>query len=453
MKQWSRKMPFALLSIIVTALLITGCGGNNNGNNASPSAGEAGSTTSASPSASPESSAPSGKTEKLVYYGFSEWTADPAFAPVFEELKAKFAAENPGYEVEFQSDPWGTWETKYKVMFASGNAPDVFIVNNPDFPTFANSGYLLDLGTKMDANAFADYFPGILSMYKWNGKNMALPYTTDARVLWYNKDIFKQAGLDPEKPPTTWAELKQYAEQITKATDGKVSGFGMDLGLKEFPSQSLFTASNGSIISVDDAGKITPTVNTPEFKDYLQLLADMKPSYESDFATLDHLKLGTLFAQQKVGMVIAGTWITDQNPDIKGAAFIGQSLVPKRDASAPDGSFGGGFGIGISATSKHPDQAIKLAQLLTSVDFNARTMSDVPANNASLAVSKFATDPAYKIFMDQIKFARQSQPKTLFYKEIDSAVYDTVSKVVMGGQSVDEGIADLEGKINKITAE
>jgi ABC-type glycerol-3-phosphate transport system substrate-binding protein len=69
----------------------------------------------------------------------------------------------------------------------------------------------------------------------------------------------------------------------------------------------------------------------------------------------------------------------------------------------------------------------------------------------ALAVSKFATDPAYKIFMEQIKVARQSQPKTLFYKEIDSAVYDTVSKVVLGGQTVDEGVADLESKINKIT--
>ena len=442
------KLVLVSLVTVMIAFLAAGCGGNSaNEGGSSPSSGASASETPA------ESKAPSGKTEKLVYYGFSEWVADPAFAPVFEELKAKFAEQNPGYEVEFQSDPWGTWETKYKVMFASGNAPDVFIVNNPDFPTFANSGYLLDLGTQLDEGAFADYFPGILSMYKWNGKNMALPYTTDARVLWYNKDLFTQAGLDPEKPPTTWSELKQYAEQITQATGGQAAGFGMDLGLKEFPAQSLFTASNGSIIKVDEAGGITPTVNTPEFKDYLQLLADLKPTFEADYATLDHLKLGTLFAQQKVAMVIAGTWVTDQNPDILGASFVGESLVPKQDENAPDGSFGGGFGIGVSANTKHPEQAVKLAELLTSVDFNARTMSDVPANNASLAVSKFATDPAYGIFMEQIKFARQSQPKTLFYKEIDSAVYDTVSKVLLGGQSVDDGIAELESKIGQITSQ
>ncbi|MFD0671147.1 extracellular solute-binding protein [Cohnella sp. GCM10027633] len=437
------------LVLLTTSLVLAACGGNNGndntGGNASPS-----NDASSSASATPEASKASGKTETLVYYGFSEWTADPAYAPVFEELKAKFESDNPGYTVEFQSDPWGTWETKYKVMFASGNAPDVFIVNNPDFPTFANSGYLLDLGSKMDAAAFGDYFPGILSMYKWNGKNMALPYTTDARVLWYNKDLFTQAGLDPTKPPKTWDELKAYALQIEEKTDA--AGYGMDLGLKEFPAQSLFTASDSNIISVDGAGAITPTVNTDAFKGYLQLLADMKPAYESDYATLDHLKVGTLFAQQKVAMVIGGTWVTDQNADIKGAAWIGQSLVPKMNEGAPDGSFGGGFGIGVAAGSKHPEQAIKLAQLLTSVDFNARTMSDVPANNASLAVSKFATDPAYKIFMDQIKFARQSQPKTLFYKEIDAAVYDAVTKVVVGGKSVDEGVAELEGKIKEIVA-
>ncbi|MFC5532604.1 ABC transporter substrate-binding protein [Cohnella yongneupensis] len=448
MKKSFGKLSNVLLITAVTALVATACGNSdNNSSNASPS-----NTASSSSSASttPEPSQDSGKKETLVYYGFSEWTADPAYAPVFEELKAKFESDNPGYTVDFQSDPWGTWETKYKVMFASGNAPDVFIVNNPDFPTFANSGYLLDLGSKMDAAAFGDYFPGILSMYKWNGKNMALPYTTDARVLWYNKDLFTKAGLDPNSPPKTWAELKADALQIEEKTDA--AGYGMDLGLKEFPAQSLFTASDSNIISVDAAGAITPTVNTEAFKGYLQTLADMKPAYESDYATLDHLKVGTLFAQQKVAMVIAGTWVTDQNPDIKGAAWIGQSLVPKMNESAPDGSFGGGFGIGVSANSKHPEQAIKLAQLLTSVDFNARTMSDVPANNASLAVSKFATDPAYKIFMDQIKFARQSQPKTLFYKEIDAAVYDTVTKVIVGGQKVDEAVADLEGKIKEIAA-
>lgn len=450
MKKRYGKLSLVLLTTAVTALVATACGGNNdNGNNnASPS----NPPSSSASNTTPEPSKDSGKKEKLVYYGFSEWTADPAYAPVFEELKAKFESENPGYTVEFQSDPWGTWETKYKVMFASGNAPDVFIVNNPDFPTFANSGYLLDLGSKLDAAAFDDYFPGILSMYKWNGKNMALPYTTDARVLWYNKDVFTKAGLDPNSPPKTWAELKDAALKIEQATNGEVAGYGMDLGLKEFPAQSLFTASDSNVINVDGAGAITPNVNTEAFKGYLQTLADMKPAYESDYATLDHLKVGTLFAQQKVGMVIAGTWVTDQNPDVKGAAWIGQSLVPKMNESAPDGSFGGGFGIGVAASSKHPEQAIKLAQLLTSVDFNARTMSDVPANNASLAVSKFATDPAYKIFMDQIKFARQSQPKTLFYKEIDSAIYDAVTKVVVGGEAVDKGVADLEGKIKEIVA-
>ncbi|BBI31303.1 ABC transporter substrate-binding protein [Cohnella abietis] len=442
MKKWYSKLSLVMLTAVLMAGVLAACGSNSEKN----------SENSPSASGSP-SKAPSGKKEKLVYYGFSEWVTDPNYAPVFEELKNKFESENPGFEVEFQSDPWGTWETKYKVMFASGNEPDVFIVNNPDFPTFANAGYLLDLDASLGADSFTDFFPGILDMYKWNGKNMALPYTTDARVLWYNKEIFKQAGLDPEKPPATWSELKEYALQISKATNGKVAGFGMDLGLQAFPAESLFTASNGSIIQVDGSGNITPTVNTAEFKDYLQLLTDMKPAYEADYSTLDHHKVGTLFAQQKVAMVIAGTWVTDQNEDLKNATFYGQALVPKFNESAPNGSFGGGFGIGVSAKSKHSKEAVKLAQMLTSVDFNARTMSDVPANNSSLAVSKFATDPAYKIFMDQIKFARQSQPKTLFYKEIDSAVYDSVSKVIINGLSIEDGIKDLENKMNKVISE
>ncbi|MFF2483110.1 extracellular solute-binding protein [Paenibacillus sp. NPDC058071] len=443
-KQVRKAGMILLLSIAMTAL--AACGNGNNGGSNQPS------DASGNPSNAATEKPASGKKEKLVYYGFSEWVTDPNIATALGELKAKFESENPGYEVEFQSDPWGTWETKYKVMFASGNAPDVFIVNNPDFPTFANSGYLLDLGATLGEDSFNDFFPGILSMYGWEGKHMALPYTTDARVLWYNKEIFKQAGLDPEKPPTTWAELQQYAAQITEKTGGKVAGFGLDLGLKEFPAQSLYTATTGNVITVDN-GTITPTVNTPEFKGYLQLLADMKPSYQADYATLDHIKVSTLFAQQKIGMVIAGTWVTDQNADLKEATFYGQSLVPKMDANAPYGSFGGGFGIAVSAKSKHPEAAAKLAQLFTSVEFNGRTMTDVPANNAALPASRFATDPTYAVFKEQIQYARQSQPKTLYYKEIDAAIYDTVTKVTVGGQPIDKAVSDLEAKIKEIAAQ
>jgi multiple sugar transport system substrate-binding protein len=389
----------------------------------------------------------SGGTVTLTYYGFSEWTATEPWAKAYADAKAQFEAENPGYRIELQSDPWGDWEMKYKTMFASGNPADIFIVNNPDFPTFANSGNLLDMAPYADGNFFSAYFPGVQSMYQWQGKNMAIAFTTDCRILWYNKELFTAAGLDPNKPPATWDELLSYAKTIRDRT-GKY-GFGMDLGLKEFPAQALFCASGGSVIKVDGSGTITPNVNTPEFRRFLQLLLDLKPTYQPDYANLNHHDVARLFAEGQFGMIIGNTL---EETDIYSKNFWGQALVPKMNNSASNGSFGGGFGIAVSSRSRAPEQAVKFAKLLTSAKYNAPAISDVPASNAGMAVSQFASSPKYKIYTDQIQYARQAQPKTLYYAEIDAACYDTVVEVVVGGRNIDTAITQLTDRINRITS-
>jgi ABC-type glycerol-3-phosphate transport system substrate-binding protein len=333
-------------------------------------------------------------------------------------------------------------------MFASGNPADIFIVNNPDFPTFANSGNLLNLDTVVEDGYFDQFFPGVQSMYNWQGANMAIAFTTDCRILWYNKDIFTEAGLDPNTPPQTWEELVSFANQITEKT-GKY-GFGMDLGLKEFPMQAAFNASNGSIISVAADGTIVPNVDTPEFRGYLQMLLDLKPTFEPDYATLNHHDVATQFVEGQLGMIIGNT-LTET--DIYSKSFYGQALVPSMDASAPEGSFGGGFGIAVSAQSEAPEQAARFAQILCDASFNARLISDIPASEAGLAGSDKSTDPNFAVYLEQIQYARQAQPKTLYYAEIDAATYDTVVEVVVGGTDIDTAVTDLQSKIEEIVAQ
>ena len=383
-------------------------------------------------------------TATLTYYGFSEWTATDPWGKAYAGAKAQFEAENPGYRIELQSDPWGDWEMKYKTMFAAGNPADVFIVNNPDFPTFANSGNLLDLDAHVQRGFFDGFFPGVQAMYQWQGRNRAIAFTTDTRIFWYNKELFSAAGLDPNKAPTTWDELLSFAKQIRERT-GRY-GFGMDLGLTEFPAQGLWCAGGSSVINVDNSGKITPNVNTAEFRRFLQFLIDLRPTFQPDFATMNHHDVARLFAEGQYGMIIGNTL---EETDIYSKNFWGQALVPKMNASAPNGSFGGGFGIAVSSRTRFPEQAVKFAQLLTSARYNADAISDVPASSAGLAVSQFTT-PKYRIYSEQIQYSRQPQPKTLYYAEIDRACYDTIVEVLVGGISIDRAITSLTDRINRI---
>ena len=440
----TRKLLCILLACLMLTVVIAACGNDTAAPPAQPQPAPGGNDND---TAAPEPPPPpvAGDEVVLTYYGFSEWTTSEPFADAYIEAVAKFESENPGYRIEIQADPWGDWEQKYRTMFAAGNPADIFIVNNPDFPTFANGGFLLNMDTYFEPGYIDTFFPGVQAMYRWQGNNMGIAFTTDCRVLWYNKDIFSEAGLDPNTPPTTWTELADFANTIYNQTG--IYGFGMDLGLMEFPTQAAYCASPGEIIVIATDGSITPNVDTPEFRGYLQLLLDMKPTFQPDYTIMNHHDVADQFVEGQMGIIIGNT--LDQT-DANEKPYLVQALIPRMNASAPNGSFGGGFGISVSATTAAPEQAVKFAQILTDAMFNARLHSDIPASEAGLAQSPFSTNPDFEIYLQQIQYARQAQPKSLYYAEIDAAVHETVVEVVVGGVSIDAAVAELAARITSI---
>jgi len=438
-----KKLIAIILACLMLSLALVACA-NNTAPTPAPAPAPAPAANNDAPAAN-DPAPPSADDVVLTYYGFSEWTTSEPFAAAYLEAVAKFESENPGYKIEIQADPWGDWEQKYRTMFAAGNPADIFIVNNPDFPTFANGGFLLNMDNYTPAGFFNKFFPGVQAMYNWQGNNMGMAFTTDCRVLWINTDVFTDAGLDPNSPPTTWEELVSFANTISSSTG--THGFGMDLGLAEFPSQALFNASTGHIINVANDGTITPNVDTPEFRGYLQTLLDLKPTFQPDFAIMNHHDVAVQFVEGQFGIIIGNTL---SETDANSKPYLVQALIPRMNASAPNGSFGGGFGISVSATTAAPEQAVKFAEILTDEILNSRLHSDIPASEGGMASSALAADPYFATYLEQIKYARQAQPKTLYYAEIDAAVHETVVEVLVGGKSIDNAVADLTGRINNI---
>jgi len=451
------KKLLALLFALVLVAGLVACGNGGNGETAeSPAPTEPGETPTETPepddpdepaTETPTPEDPPAQTITLTYYGFSEWVDSDPFRAVYEEAVALFAAENPGFTIELQSDPWGDWEMQYRAMFAAGNPADIFIVNNPDFPVFANSGALLNIGDFVEPGYFNQFFPGVLEFYTWQGDVMAIPFTTDCRILWWNRDIFEEAGLDPDVPPETWEELVAFANQITENTGSH--GFGLDLGLGEFPAQALFNASTGSVLDIAADGTITPVVDTQEFRAYLQTLLDLQPTFQPDFAVTNHHDVARLFAAGQFGMIIGNTLV---ETDVYDHDFWGQGFVPRMNASAPHGSFGGGFGIAVSANTAAPEAAVRFAQILTSAEFNSRLISDLPASEAGVAASAFAADPNMAVYLEVLPHARQAQPKTLFYAEIEAAIHEIVAAVLIGGMDIDTAVETLADRINAIVS-
>ncbi len=101
--------------------------------------------------------------------------------------------------------------------FSTGQAPDIIAIDNPEHALFASRGAFLDL-TDMIAKSGVikkeNYFPGPLNSVTWDGKLFGVPKATNTIALYYNADMFKAKGLDPDKPPQTWAELIDAARKL-----------------------------------------------------------------------------------------------------------------------------------------------------------------------------------------------------------------------------------------------
>jgi len=154
------------------------------------------------------------------------WDGDNAKA--ISSLIDKFNTTHPGIKVRNVTFPWGDLYTKMQAA-AQGSGDALPAVAAGDIAWMAalhRSGRLLNLGpaaTKAKVN-LKDFYPEILKYSLYRGKLRALPVSTNNLALFYNKDLFQQAGLDPNKPPKTWDDLRADAKKIAALGNG-VQGF------------------------------------------------------------------------------------------------------------------------------------------------------------------------------------------------------------------------------------
>src|SRR5256714_4980279 len=142
----------------------------------------------------------------------------PAAIQQFNDQVAEFEKANPNINVKPVEYQW-TGPT-FAAKLAAGTLPTVFEVPFTDARTLGDNGQLADLTADVKALPyFATYNPGVLAEGTTSKKKIvALPKGAYAQALHYNRKLFSQAGLDPNKPPTNWAQVQTYAKQIAQKT-------------------------------------------------------------------------------------------------------------------------------------------------------------------------------------------------------------------------------------------
>ena len=116
-----------------------------------------------------------------------------------------------------------------KLAFNSGEAPDLFMTTGIDLKSYTDAGLVSSLNEYLTDDIKAEFLPSAFTVNCFDGQVYAIPDQTRFIRLYYNKDLFEKAGLNPDTPPATLEEMYDMAKQITEAGDGEFYGFGLPI--------------------------------------------------------------------------------------------------------------------------------------------------------------------------------------------------------------------------------
>ncbi|MDF1478833.1 extracellular solute-binding protein [Leifsonia sp. H3M29-4] len=300
----------------------------------------------------------SGKTELRV--ATFPPGADAAAYEAFATQEAQFEKLNPDIDVIGVEYEW-TGPT-FAVQLAGGSLPDVFTVPFTDAKTLLENGQLMDVTQEIDDLGYSDKFNPIIldAVTGADGHLYGFPRQAYAMGLHYNRDLFEQAGLDPDAPPTTWDEVATAAAAIAEAT-GKAGFMTMTTGNTGGWQLTAQTVAHGGRTVIDNGdGTYTADLQndgTVAALEFLQRLRWDDNAMGSNFL-FDWGSINQEFAAGNIGMYTSGSdvytaLVRDFGMD---PAQYGLTVIPT-DGAEP-GVLGGGD---IAVVSPAVDDTTKAA--------------------------------------------------------------------------------------------
>jgi multiple sugar transport system substrate-binding protein len=376
-----------------------------------------------------------------------------------DKLVEMWNAKNPDRKINLTYIPHAEMVAKLAQAIASGDVPDLMGMDLIYAPQFEKAGQLVDITDKIkDWPELKTASPGHMTVATYDGRLYGVPLYADVSALFYNKDLFEKAGLDPNKPPKSLKEVREYADKIT-ALGGDIKGYylpGSCAGCNIFTVGPLMWASGAKI---EAAGPGDEPLTGDGVKQVLQWARDMVKAgnvHESDRAENGetfHLQFGS----GKVGMMGTGnfniTLARDQNPGM----HFGISLLPGM-ADGSSASFIGGDLVVIPKGSKRVDDAVDFMKFLLSDEvqvegyaklLNLTTRSDMVDNQY------FKAEPLVQDVAKALSVGRT--PYTLtFFEQINSPQgpwLQMLQRAYYTDDDIDQIIADAKDQMKAIAAQ
>jgi sn-glycerol 3-phosphate transport system substrate-binding protein len=381
-------------------------------------------------------------------------------AKAIDGFAADFMKANPGIKV----NPIyaGTYqETIVKALTAhkSGTPPVTSVLLSTDMFTLIDEDAIVPIDnfvkTADDKAWLNGFYPAFMMNSRTGGKTWGVPFQRSTVVMYYNKDLFKEAGLDPDKPPQTWAELKAAATKLTKKdASGNVTQWGVQIPSSGFPYwlfQTL-TTTNGAILANEAGTQVK--FDDPKVIEALQYWVDLAKAGVHPPGVVEWGTTPKDFFEKKVAIMYTTTGnLTNVK---KNAKFdFGVAMIPgnKRKGS-PTG--GGNFYIFKKASPQQQEAAFRFIKWVTQPERAAEWSMDTgyvavsPAAYATDTLRKYGRDfPAALVARAQLPVS-VAEFSTHENQRVTKALNDGLQAALTGTKTPAQAMQDAQREADRI---
>lgn len=447
--RYSNRFLSVILSLIIFAGIISGCGSSQ-------------SSKDPDQSKLPEVSGTNSEPEEVKELTWATWAiSEEALKPTYMSMIETFMEKHTDVKIEAVTYPYAQYKDQLVISAAAGNAPNMAHIKSEWMPELINLGALQDLTNVMSEELKADYFEGILNGVKYDGKILAAPWFNNPYAMFYNKRLMEKAGIN--ELPQNWDELMAAARKISDLgvdeNGNTIYGYALPnskiapgVGYNFFPHMWAhggdFIDSSGNII-------IKSEENLAAFAEAQSLYKD---GISPDGATFKDLR--NLFAQGVIGfyydLEMASSTFAEASP--KGEAFsddYGVMVIPNKEGPSGHGYITEHY-FAVFNTAKELDVIGELIDHLTGpivlqilYDAGMGKMPD-RASVTEMEIFKNPEKDITKAFVNALPSARSLPTGNAAFMLADEALVDALAMISISDESLENIVDHLDERVKKL---
>lgn len=385
-------------------------------------------------------------------------------ANVVERMTQAYMAENPGVTITaIHAGGYSDTLTRTLTSVRGGNAPQLAILLSTDMFTLIDEDVILpwdDFITPEEQESWiGGFFPAFMRNSQTGGQTWGIPFKRSTPVMFYNRDAFVEAGLDPDSPPATWEELIEAGRALTRRdANGNVTRWGVRIPSSGFPSWLM----TGLVASAGQDGLANSEGNevffdTPETIAALEYMVSL--SQEHGVMEPGVLDWGaTPRAFMDGNTAIAWTTTGNLSTIVNEAPFeVGVAMLPANlRRGAPTG--GGNFYLMRDTTPEQRDAAVDFVRWATAPEqaaywsINTGFIATSPAAWETDAMKARVADvPAAAVARDQLEYA-VAELSTFEGPRITQILNDNIAAAIVGQKTPAQAMADAQRAADAILA-